>query len=1143
MRKVALFIVLSFLIFASGLEDFPSLVLKDTNGDGVADSSPFCLKFDPSDRQALLLAAELAYRIGFEAGEFVDLLKERERSIWIKRDPALEKDVARITLSNGSIKVEFSSQEGRLAALQFFWRFPYVWKLPPGDAPTWKQVVKEIKKELGAEEADLVQLLIRAPADKKQNTYVEKGQVLEALFSIKAASAWKEKLARLRDQRRRGEKVEVLNYAFIAQLCFSDGSETLCLPRLGAPPQFYRPSYGVFLPAKIKRKAPSALQILSSPVALLVGKPFRAELVHLAFRIGMEQQEARFPLIFTSSKDIPKGRTLISVGETDLLAKHRAKGNYLGLCFEKGEEAWFLKPSCLKTFATSYLFPALHPLSNLYLARFYINMLQEWLPAEAQKALAEGEKEAWISGQIYGRRKVFDLTLREKDEVERVLALLKNIKADRIEVYVSESPERRRLLERKLSSRAASVKVRSSYKCGFFWLLEEVAPALKGKGADELKIYFKEAASEGKQIRQVQMRWLAELYPVDELLAEKLGLPLERITFESFQGPDLYKVEAFSNGEKIAEFALNPPVVKEQGLERISSWVKAWRGGRLIINQRIKSDAELAWDFYRQVVLPKIEKFIEEKTDGKPVWDRQPFFSFLRLELRAPEPDSPLGLDQEIVSPLEALHDELYFYTLYHMAKLLKPSKEGGSLRRHLFPGAILPFMKKAERGVYFAAQLYDFRKPGIYRKNKLIKAFYPSKKPSCIIAGWEPDRLAVRCSFKKEQDFLLYSKAFEKTRRIEFPFPKLLLVLSYEKYSRRLALSGHMKELPEKRAALRWNHPLSPSQAYSIARRIPYSWAVGRSFLGRTMWVVEKVAATSPRYSPAKFRLVRPSVVFNSRQHANEVSSTSYLLKFLLEDSSYLKKINLAANPVENPDGAAIALEMMRKESALHSLHAGRYNALGAEIGYWLSKFSPYAPEGYARKVLLQRWKPDMLLNLHGYPSHEWVQQFTGYIPFPYWDYWIPRGTFFYFTSSESPINPSFSEESLRLLRFLASRLSSNPAYQEFNRRFIQRYRRWGQRWNPHSFKLELYSGVNIYFRRSRSIKLIAGPDETLSVQVPELMDETATGSYLLKLMELGRAYLRANLDYLLTKKTDIVSIAKESSFEISLKRIRKRW
>ena len=74
--------------------------------------------------------------------------------------------------------------------------------------------------------------------------------------------------------------------------------------------------------------------------------------------------------------------------------------------------------------------------------------------------------------------------------------------------------------------------VRSAYKQGFLWMREEVLPALKALGPRAVaSVHVKVAEytpdfSKKFRFYQVPTRWLHELYPIDELLAKDVGVPV-----------------------------------------------------------------------------------------------------------------------------------------------------------------------------------------------------------------------------------------------------------------------------------------------------------------------------------------------------------------------------------------------------------------------------------------------------------------------------------------------------------------------------------------------------------------------------------------------------------------------------------------
>jgi hypothetical protein len=245
---------------------------------------------------------------------------------------------------------------------------------------------------------------------------------------------------------------------------------------------------------------------------------------------------------------------------------------------------------------------------------------------------------------------------------------------------------------------------------------------------------------------------------------------------------------------------------------------------------------------------------------------------------------------------------------------------------------------------------------------------------------------------------------------------------------------------------------------------------------------------------------------------------------------------------PVENPDGAALAYAMQKNEP-FHSLHAGRYGALGVDMGYQTGA-KPLLPEAAVRARLTERWAPDILLNLHGYPSHEWVQPFSNYTPYLFRDYWIPKGWFDYFRSLGLPLYEDHRGEAAALMKLIAAELNADPALAASNRKFYDRYERWAARWAPHMNALEITDGVNIFAKRRGPVESRMTPrtQTTFNEQTPELMDETATGDWLEFLCAQGLAYLRAHVKYLGQADYPVVRIEEEVRNRARITLVRKR-
>jgi hypothetical protein len=265
-----------------------------------------------------------------------------------------------------------------------------------------------------------------------------------------------------------------------------------------------------------------------------------------------------------------------------------------------------------------------------------------------------------------------------------------------------------------------------------------------------------------------------------------------------------------------------------------------------------------------------------------------------------------------------------------------------------------------------------------------------------------------------------------------------------------------------------------------------------------------------------------------------------------LTRDPSYVeypKKVNFILHPLENPDGASLAFDLQQLTPD-HSLHAGRYSSLGLEIGYQTGAAKPILPEAKVRRDLNAEWLPDIYLNLHGYPSHEWVQAFSNYSPFLFRDYWIPKGWFAYYQTITNPFYRKWQTAGDALKRTIIDEMQANAGFRESNKKFYDRYFRWATRWQPHLALLELHDGLNLYAKRraSQEVKPDSRTRITFVEETPELMDETARGGWLRFLTEQGLTYLAAHIKYLTRTTFDILRLEEEVSDRVRIQFFRSR-
>ena len=190
----------------------------------------------------------------------------------------------------------------------------------------------------------------------------------------------------------------------------------------------------------------------------------------------------------------------------------------------------------------------------------------------------------------------------------------------------------------------------------------------------------------------------------------------------------------------------------------------------------------------------------------------------------------------------------------------------------------------------------------------------------------------------------------------------------------------------------VQWDTPIPPPEGHRIlaqmARAFPEATMsrVGRSYLGKTTWALELSPPVEASHrSMAKVTTHKPTVVYSARQHANEVSSTSHVLRhaeLLLTDPSWkekLRAVNVVIHPFTNPDGAQLAYDLYT-ETPDYILHAGYLGSLGMDATSGGGSDFPIYPESKVRGRLWDRWLPDIFLNPHGYPSHQVVQLFSEY-------------------------------------------------------------------------------------------------------------------------------------------------------------------
>ena len=828
----------------------------------------------------------------------------------------------------------------------------------------------------------------------------------------------------------------------------------------------------------------------------------------------------------------------------------------------------------------------------------------------------------WLSGElgtdaevnIVGRRdpepiieeeKTFEYEVDEYRKMieEELVPLAAGGAKIAVDARLSEPPEVLAELtaytEKALSNAGAGevhVRLLCAYKQGFHWLREYVLPRLKEQQVASIVIRFKPETPDFDEISMFypeRTRWLSELYPIDEILAGELGLELDKIDFELVEDLEAtYAVYVLDGaGNEVLSESFTPALITRKYLEKFplwagvpatTGWIKASVAGETKIDKQIQTDPERIWNYYQSEILSKIYDHIMKETGNKPSLDKQPFFHTLKVEAWLSEPDERVGVDEEMVSSIESLHEDIYFNSLDFFNGMVprggeKIPTEARYTTRTGAPGSILPFIHPGKPG---EAPRAKFTFLGNHAKDNsatlrwaegddgkttisLPKVEAKNVKLTGMVIGVSGiEACIVEAEMPGPEIIGLFSAGLVPmsggsdpgAKDMLFDDPNLgevRLALTAGDARRTLSISSHGEAVKEPELLapvpgeqlIPTDRIIYPEESNELVRMLGTftgfrAYRSGTSFQRRDVYSLEITAPTeSTHISLAKLITDRPTIMIIGRQHANEVSSTSHILRLgelLATDPAYAEyrnKLNIVLHPTENPDGAALDRQLV-EINPLHMNHAARYSALGVELGTQHTQPDTLLTEALVRTRLWARWLPDIFLNCHGYPSHEWVQSFAGYSPYQFRDYWIPRGWFVYLTSVDDPRRPDSRRAGRALPRYIDDSLTADPEMAATNKRIYERYWRWAGRWQPHVVRYELHGDTLIFADRTSSVprKPSARSDVTVLEGITEAMDETPDSRWMEVVVAQGLAYLEAHLKLLVESKYEVEKIEEES-------------
>lgn len=695
-----------------------------------------------------------------------------------------------------------------------------------------------------------------------------------------------------------------------------------------------------------------------------------------------------------------------------------------------------------------------------------------------------------------------------------------------------------------------------AYKQGFSWIDEVVIPAVKQAKPDKVEIYFKPFLPEGQtewldedgatpsyhnlsasnpdKWYDLPIRYLQELYPIEDVLVRELGIDRDAVVFLPYDGKEdiTYLCKVTAQGESCyeaayrAQYSERPYMDEYPQMGKVhpaTGYIQVWIDGEEVLFENIPTDLERIWDVYQAEVLPDCRRYIEEKTGGQISKEMQPFFHELRLDVTASEPDYRVGCREDLISALDALHEDMYFvgsdyFKNYgvHTADVMLDA-----------PGLILPVIHNKEGRPLFKVTLTEQlkEKACILRDGAVVCEQRDRSEVGLKVnrVSYEQEKLAVTVQAGGVAGDVLeaYAALWEKgllRRSKELTGVSILRFActedgrSYEAAVSECAPAASCKRIEEIDLH---EHELIGYETYldiiEELKEVPgievFRTAV--SYTGRELYAIWLKPEREGYLSMTK-RLTRcPSEVINARHHANEVSSTNasfILLKKLLTEETYKElpeKLNLVLVPMENVDGAAIHYEL-QKEHPYWKFHVARFNALGKEFYHEHFQQDTIHSEAMGLTRLFEKYVPDMIVDNHGVPSHEWEQQFSGYTSPSFKGFWLPRsllyGYFWYVTNPEYkenyPVNKQMED-------VIADKMAEDAEMTRWNKEWSAQFEKYAHSWMPRLFPANYYKNMINYWipfesdpgHRYPSIRF---PWITTVAYTSEVADETAQGEYL---------------------------------------------
>lgn len=877
--------------------------------------------------------------------------------------------------------------------------------------------------------------------------------------------------------------------------------------------------------------------------------------INLAVKFSLESLNVIFPLCNNSKSDVS-----IKVKESNRETKIKIKDSVLVL---EGKNIVKLSEEFLQVYPYSK-----YPYSLRDLKQYFEEFLRSKSPERQliDGLLKENQDEILIDIGPYDdrlnkykeidsakktiikssrlKKEALNWNYEPKWEVVRLAEHIENNykvleQADAIEVFLSEPKEirdkvREDIQNKFFKTKNGDVYVYRAYKQFISFLNEKMVKKLEHVKCDKIHIKFRtfiddkdwieedgatpSIGSKSQAYREIPTRLLHDMYPIDEVLSDILNIDIDDISFEIVPNDSSYdyQIHVYENQQVVYFDNFNVNFSERMYLDEFpdlgrvnpnTAGIRAYKDEKLIFEKKFKTDIEMIWDYYQSKVLPETKKYlIDEK------YSEEPLFKELIVSARVSEPERRLGIREEMISTLNGFHEDIYFVGLEYFREVGKDIKGTPFME----PGLILPKLQSIKgKKPTLEARLY-VNEHRTFNLNSDDNSTSEEIAVSLDSINFDNNEASItykiECSKKDE----IAIKKFVAVNNEEMnilphwckSFSHIELLVNSSRYLLKIQklddrqIDTHIIDIEKEIISPEMNEIILKSYEQKNVR----VYEIAKSYQGRKIHAIEIENEPGEIIAFYKKRNLKPSLVLNQRHHANEVSGTNsayILIDKILSGEISTDIINLALIPLENSDGAAIHYDLVQANPNW-KLHVARYNSVGKEIANDYFNLNSQYGECLALPRLYARLLPDVFVDNHGVPSHEWDQQFSGYVPPWFKGFWLPRAIYYgYFWYPEGEKFNNHINATHDVSKVIAKILNKDKEVFEWNCVWKERFIKYANKWLPKLFPASYVDNLIYYwvpFTASQSARHFATryPEYTLLDITTEVSDETAQGDYL---------------------------------------------